>query len=76
MRRFARLTAALSKKLRKPHPYGRALLCVWYEFRADRIRPMKVAPAMASWAVKDPLGNGRYGPSVVEAYENSAKVKL
>ncbi len=73
MRRFTRLTAALSKKLEN-HIHMVALYTVWYNF-ARINSAVKVAPAMAAglsktlWEMDDMV-------RLVEAYENSAKVKL
>ncbi|HEX5280574.1 MAG TPA: hypothetical protein VFW28_10895 [Micropepsaceae bacterium] len=73
MKRFARLTAAHSKKVEN-HIHMVALYTVWYNF--VRINSaVKMAPAMAAgissklWEMDDLV-------AVVDAYENSAKVKL
>ncbi len=73
MRRFTRLTAAHSKKVAN-HVHMVALYTVWYNF--VRINSsVKMAPAMAAglsktlWEMDDMV-------RLVEAYENSAKVKL
>ncbi len=73
MRRFTRLTAAHSKKLEN-HIHMVELYTVWYNF--VRINSaVKIAPAMAAglsstlWEMDDLV-------RLVEAYENSPKVKL
>ena len=73
MRRFTRLTAAHSKKLEN-HVHMVALYTVWYNF-ARINSAVKMAPAMAAglsktrWEMDDMV-------RLVEAYENSSKVKL
>jgi hypothetical protein len=73
MRRFTRLTAAHSKKLVN-HIHMVALYTVWYNF--VRINSaVKVAPAMAA-GISDRLWEMDDLVRLVEAYENSPKVKL
>jgi IS1 family transposase len=73
MKRFARLTAAHSKKLEN-HIHMVALYTVWYNF-ARINSAVKCAPAMAAglsttlWEMDDIV-------RLVEAYENSVKGKL
>jgi IS1 family transposase len=73
MRRFTRLTAAHSKKAIN-HMHMVALYTVWYNW--VRINSaVKMAPAMAA-GISDRLWEMDDLVKLLEAYENSAKVKL
>lgn len=72
MKRFARLTAAHSKKIEN-HGYMVALYTVWYNF-ARINSAVKVAPAMAA-GISDHLWDFGDIVKLVEAYEaGSAKL--
>lgn len=73
MKRFCRLTAAHSKKLEN-HIHMVALYTVWYNF-ARIHSAVRMAPAMAC-GLSDRLWDMDDMVRLVEAYENSAKVKL
>jgi hypothetical protein len=73
MKRFCRLTAAHSKKLEN-HIHMVALYTVWYNF-ARIHSSIRMAPAMAC-GLSDRLWEMDDMVRLVEAYENSAKVKL
>lgn len=73
MRRFTRLTAGHSKKFAN-HCHMVALYTVWYNF-ARINSAVRMAPAMAA-AISDRLWEMDDMVRLVEAYENSPKVKL
>lgn len=73
MRRFTRLTAAHSKKLVN-HIHMVSLYTVWYNF-ARINSAVRVSPAMAA-GLTDTLMDVADIVNIVEAYENSGKVKL
>jgi IS1 family transposase len=73
MKRFARLTAAHSKKVEN-HIHMVALYTVWYNF-ARINSAVRMAPAMAA-GISDRLWEMDDMVRLVEAYENSVKVKL